>query len=567
MLEQFPELTQYPLNASKVQDLMIQLALEGKLTKKWRRENRNIEHASKSLEKIKVKRLDLIKDKKIRNEEIKPIKTEEYPYELPKNWAWGRIGEIVNIIGGNQPPKGKFIYQYQEGYTRLVQIRDFKSDLHKVYVPNEYANRPFTKDDIMIGRYGPPVFQILRGLSGTYNVALMKAVPIYEKNLCRDFLFLLLQEPRIQKIVVDDSERTAGQSGVRKPLLNNIIFALPPLEEQKEIVRIVDHLKEEIEELKRLSKVRLDKKHQFVISSLHHLTESADTRHWELLHNHFSDTIDELNNVKKLRETILQLAVQGKLTRKWREANPDVEPASELLQRIKEEKQKLIAEKAFQKPRESGLIEGEELIHHQYPNKWKVAKVVDLCFVTKLAGFEYTKYISLEDNGDIPVIRAQNVKKGWIDESKLKYIDFETSKVLSRCALIKPCLLMTFIGAGIGDVAIFDKKERWHLAPNVAKLEPFTGLDPRYLLYFLMSPVGQLEIFKHSKATAQPSLSMGTIRDTVVTIPPFKEQEIIVQQVDHLMSLCDTLESHILIRDETAEKLMKAMVAEVLAGS
>ena len=71
---------------------------------------------------------------------------------------------------------------------RLVQIRDFKSDSFKVYIPKQLAKRPFIKTDVMIGRYGPPIFQILRGLEGSYNVALMKAIPRV-KELDNDYLF------------------------------------------------------------------------------------------------------------------------------------------------------------------------------------------------------------------------------------------------------------------------------------------------------------------------------------------------------------------------------------------
>jgi type I restriction enzyme S subunit len=171
----------------------------------------------------------------------KEIADNEIAFNLPEHWKWIRLGKVVEITGGSQPPKSKFIHEPKEGYTRLIQIRDFKSDDFPTYVSDEFANRPFNEDDIMIGRYGPPVFQILRGKKGTYNVALMKADPI-EKCISKDFLFYLLSEPRIQNLVISESERTAGQSGVRKELLYMFVIGLPPIEEQHRIVAKVDEL-------------------------------------------------------------------------------------------------------------------------------------------------------------------------------------------------------------------------------------------------------------------------------------------------------------------------------------
>ena len=174
------------------------------------------------------------------NSEV-PFSPEELPYELPNGWVWKRLGNLVEFIGGSQPPKSKFIYAPRDGYTRFIQIRDFKSDANLTFIPTALANRPFKEDDVMIGRYGPPVFQILRGLSGTYNVALMKAEPI-SKLISKDFLFYLLLEPRIQDRVIAESDRTAGQSGVRKPLLHSFVVAIPPLAEQRRIVAKVEQL-------------------------------------------------------------------------------------------------------------------------------------------------------------------------------------------------------------------------------------------------------------------------------------------------------------------------------------
>lgn len=291
--------------------------------------------------------------------------------------------------------------------------------------------------------------------------------------------------------------------------------------------------------------------------------EKAEAHNQELV----NEILSQEENLTKLRKSILQDAVQGNLTKEWRVQSPTLEPASELLKKIKAEKEQLIKEKKLKKTRESGEIKENEF-EEVYPKSWCVAKLVDLCFITKLAGFEYSKHINLHDVGDVPTIRAQNVKPNRIDETNLKYIDLETSKLLHRCALTKPAILMTFIGAGIGDTAIFNKKERWHLAPNVAKLEPFNEFEEKiiieYLQYYLMSNTGRKQIFKHIKATAQPSLSMGTIRDGIVIIPPYEEQKSIVEKVNRLFAHCDVLEKEIKTSKTNTEKLMQSVLSELL---
>ena len=226
---------------TQLKQSILQEAIQGKLTEDWRKQNPNTEPASELLKRIKAEKEQRIKDKKIKKEKpLPPIIKEEIPFELPEGWLPFRIGDLINIVGGSQPPKGKFSSTKKDGYVRLVQIRDFKSDNYKVYVPGDLAKRPFGKTDVMIGRYGPPLFQILRGLEGTYNVALMKASAKL-KALDNDFLFYLLQEPRIQNLVIAQSDRTAGQTGVRKPFLDNIVFGLPPIKEQNVIAEKIEN--------------------------------------------------------------------------------------------------------------------------------------------------------------------------------------------------------------------------------------------------------------------------------------------------------------------------------------
>jgi type I restriction enzyme S subunit len=155
--------------------------------------------------------------------------------ELPSGWRWVKLGDAVDFIGGSQPSKNVFVTEPKPDYVRLVQIRDFKTEAYAVYIPNEQAKRRFSSDDVMIGRYGPPLFQILRGLEGAYNVALIKAVP-KDNQMTKDFLFNLLQLPSIQNPVIAQSKRTSGQTGFSKTFLEALHSPLPPIPEQKQIV-------------------------------------------------------------------------------------------------------------------------------------------------------------------------------------------------------------------------------------------------------------------------------------------------------------------------------------------
>lgn len=214
--------------------------------------------------------------------------------EVRENWAHEIVGlnhwkeykfsEAIKITGGSQPPKSEFSNKEKEGYIRLIQIRDYKSESYKVYIPLEKAKRFVSKDDVMIGRYGPPIFQILRGLEGAYNVALMKAEPD-TKILDREYLYWYLQNYKLFNYIDAGSDRTAGQTGVNKKYLESYPILVPPLNEQIEIVRRIEEL----------------------FSFADCIEQQANT------------ALERLNN---LNQSILTKALRGELTVEWRENNP-----------------------------------------------------------------------------------------------------------------------------------------------------------------------------------------------------------------------------------------------------
>jgi len=237
--------------------------------------------------------------------------------------------------------------------------------------------------------------------------------------------------------------------------------------------------------------------------------------------------------VDELKKSILTAAFVGKLT----EQNSSESASKDLIGILKGKKEYL----------EKNKLKDNDKFHFDIsdksiPENWLWSSVGELCFVTKLAGFEYTKYLTaaLSDVGEVPIVRAQNIKPNRFIDDCSEYIDMGLSKQLFRCALDCKCTLMTFIGAGIGEVAIFDKDKRYHLAPNVAKIVPGKDIN-KFLMYYFMSPIGKSNIFKYIKQTAQPSLSMETIRCVQVPLPPLEEQHRIVEKIEELFNKLDEL--------------------------
>jgi len=145
------------------------------------------------------------------------------------------IEDVCDFIGGSQPPKSEFINTPREGYVRLIQTRDYKTDAFPTYIPENSTKKVCDAKDIMIGRYGPPVFQICRGLTGAYNVALLKAKP--KKNIDREYLYYFLKQDSVFQYVDKLSARTGGQTGVDLVSLNKYPIRLPEdIADQKELV-------------------------------------------------------------------------------------------------------------------------------------------------------------------------------------------------------------------------------------------------------------------------------------------------------------------------------------------
>ena len=241
---------------------------------------------------------------------------------------------------------------------------------------------------------------------------------------------------------------------------------------------------------------------------------------------------------EQLKASILQLAIQGKLV----EQRPEEGTAEDLYQQIQEEKQRI--------QKEGGIKKGKKLppissyYAQNFPSTWKVCYLDDIAFVTKLAGFEYTKYIAnnLTEKG-IPLFKGKNIQKGKIDFTFESFIPESVSRSLKRSQIRKKCLLTPYVGT-IGNIAIFNGEFKAHLGSNVGKIELYNAPNhvfvfEEFVFYYLKSSLGYQELIKFKKATAQESISIDAIRNVVIPIPPLAEQKRIVAKVEELLPLVE----------------------------
>lgn len=161
------------------------------------------------------------------------------PILNPKGFPVYRMNEVVEFQGGSQPDKKFFEYEPTEDNIRLIQIRDYKTDKYITYIPKALAKRFCNSDDIMIGRYGPPIFQILQGIEGAFNVALMKATPLMGN---KEFIRYFLKQDCLLHYLEGMSKRTAGQDGIQMDKLKAYPFPMPPLELQQKFADFVEQI-------------------------------------------------------------------------------------------------------------------------------------------------------------------------------------------------------------------------------------------------------------------------------------------------------------------------------------
>jgi type I restriction enzyme, S subunit len=536
LLKHFKELTVYPKNAKELKGLILKLAVQGKLTDNWRSENPEIESASKLLERLKVEKEKLIKEKKIKKEKPLPIiKKEELIYNIPNKWKAVRLGEIGDWGAGSTPLRSNSLFYGGEiNWFKSGELNNDIIDYESTEKITEFAlkkaslrlNNP---GDVLIAMYGATIGKTgILNIKGTTNQAVCACTPF--SCISSQYLHLLLKA--LKNTFINQGEGGA-QPNISRVKIRNQIFALPPLEEQKAIVEVVETLFKEVEQLEQLTVKRISLKEDFVTSALNQLTTNNAKKEWGFLQGHFHSFFNEASNIKKLRETVLQLAVQGKLTSEWRASNSTIESVSQSIQEaLKNQKEITTGRKKFLANVNKVIFDDPNI-----PVNWVKSQFFNFCVLKR--GHDLPKQDRIK--GKYAVASSGGIS-GWHDEYKV-----ERGVVIGRSGSTgKPHLI---------------NDKHWPLN-TVLYGEDYCGNYIDYVYVFLQA----FNFSEYSSSTAVPTLNRNKFLNELILIPPVEEQKAIVQKVNALMGLCDALEQEVQQGQEQSEQLMQSCLREVFEG-
>ena len=190
-----------------------------------------------------------------------------------------------------------------------------------------------------------------------------------------------------------------------------------------------------------------------------------------------------------------------------------------------------------------------------FSNKMPIVNIGDIATVTKLAGFEFTKYVKYSDEGNVIALRGLNVKNGKIDITDVKYIDKSDLSKLTRSKLQIGDMLFTYVGT-IGQVALINENDKFYLAPNVALIRiNNSNLKPEFMrYYFQTNTFWNTQINRLLQSSSMQNIPMEKIRKFKIPVPPLEEQQRIVDILDRFDALCNDLTSGLPAEIEARKK-------------
>ena len=550
VLENFDTIFRNEKSLESLNKIILDLAIRGKLVE----QNPEDEPASELLMRIKEEKDRLIKEKVIKKEkELPKIEKDEIPFEIPESWEWVRLGEIIELLSG-QDISMKECNSDEKGIPYLLGASNI---IENKLIIERWIEKPRVvaiKNDILISCKGTVGKLIICNLEKVNLSRQLMGIRIL-KEISKEYMFIFLKS-YVEKL----KEKSKGLiPGIAREDILNIIFLLPPLAEQQRIVEKVERLQELTKNLKEVyisnEESRLNLKKSLLAEIEKSNSDKELLKNLELVFGNFDKVIRSKEDIKDIRNLILSLAIKGKLVKQ----NPEDEPASELLKRIKEEKDRLIKEKVIKKEKELPKIKEEE-IPFEIPKSWENERLGNLLILVTKGATPTTYGFDFQEKG-INFLKVENVKNGIVMLDTIKTFISEEANIFQKRSQLKENDILFSIAGTIGETCII-KKEYLPANTNQA-FAILRGGNIVFELGFLKLLLNSLVLKKASilaRGGAMNNISLEDIKKMFVLIPPLAEQQRIVERVEKLMRICDMLEEKIVESERVSEKLLESLV-------
>lgn len=568
LLARFDRISEAPDAIARIRGFILDLAVTGKLVD----QDPNDEPALVAVQRTRAHRTALEKAKLMKPAAL-PYGhiTVGQDYLLPARWTTSTIAELCDLQTGATPDRTRS--NYFDGDIPWLRSGDInRADIFECQ--GRISSQGLDASNCKILPKGSVLIALngqgkTRGMVAVLHIAaacnqsLVAMIPLMQDCLTSDWLRLNLKSrySAIRELTGKDERR-----GLNMRLLSCFEIAVPPVAEQRRIVAKVDELMVLCDRLEAAQTERERRRDQLVAASLNRLNEpEADAPVWgghvRFNLDHLSRLVTQQRHVEQFRQTILNLAVRGRLVQ---QSGADGS-ASELLACLAAEKARQHQTGALKKQHAPARV---DIASEPFdvPPSWRWV-TVDECFAVG-GGIQKTPARTPKDH-PYPYVGVGNVYRGRLDLSELKRFELFEGE-LERFRLMKGDILVVE-GNGsaneIGRCAMWDGEVPDCVHQNhIIRCRPFDLRIGQYVLRYLNSPNG-IEVMQRLAITTSGlfSLSVGKIRTIAVPLPPLAEQHRIVAKVDELMAVCDRLETSLATAQAASRRLLDAVLHAALA--
>ena len=534
----------------KLRELILDLAVRGKLVP----QDPNDEPARVLLEKIAEEKARLIEEGKSKKQKPLPeIIEDEKPFELPPGWVWSKLGNLGETnIGLTYSPKD--ISDTGTPVLRSNNIQAGKLDFSNlVKVEKTIREKALVNEgDLLIcARNGSKalVGKTAR-ITGLSEVMAFGAFMAILRSKANQYLLYFINSPLFRKAIDEVNTTTINQ--ITQGNLKNTVAPIPPLTEQYRIVAKVDELMALCDQLEQ-EQTDNTETHQLLVKTLldtlTNATDHADfIESWQRIEANFDILFTTEASIDELKQTILQLAVMGKLIPQ----DPDDEPASVLLEKIANEKARLVKEGKIKKQKPLPEVSEEEQ-PFELPLGWQLIRLGEAIHLISGQHLKPAEYSETQDKEMIPYLTGP-AEFGLENPCATRFtLQMRTTAEVGD-------ILITCKGSGVGKLNIADTQIA--ISRQLMSMQPIV-ISSQYL--FLMGDSLNKNIRSKIVGIAIPGISREDVLEAIIGMPPLAEQQRIVVKVNNLFKLCDSLSERLNDTETTQVQLADAIVGQTIA--